>query len=186
MALGMKEDHTIIVELGPLRPMSDVLGRHVLRLNNSKERRQDFKQRLITAGCAVNDQGTDWLNTGDFEGSVPKGCAVEGQAIEPDLQRALDNLDGLSAHERFRIALALCRKTQTIEFGRADSTGPTLVHKGFLERIECETAATFMGVPFMIPTPLWKHLQQIREQFIKNAREANRERQSVLDQLVDS
>lgn len=66
MAIGRNQDRTILVEIGELRPFSDVGGRHVIKLNNSPERRKDFIERLKVAGCPVNDGGTDWMSTGDF------------------------------------------------------------------------------------------------------------------------
>ncbi len=66
MALARDEDRTIIVELGQIRSFSDIHGRHVVRLNDSVERRQDLATRLRTAGCAVNLDGTDWHHEGDL------------------------------------------------------------------------------------------------------------------------
>jgi len=70
MALGLFPDRTVIVELGNLRPMSDTVGRHVIRMNDSPEKRQDLAQRLETAGCAVNRAGTDWYKAGDFAAAL--------------------------------------------------------------------------------------------------------------------
>jgi predicted nucleotide-binding protein len=67
MAMGMFPNRTIIVELGELRPMSDISGRHVIRLNNSTQRRQELALRLQAAGCAINLVGVDWHDSGDFE-----------------------------------------------------------------------------------------------------------------------
>jgi predicted nucleotide-binding protein len=66
MAMGRDENRTVLVEYGVLRPFSDVGGRHVLRLNNSTERRQELGQRLQSAGAAVSMIGTDWHTAGDF------------------------------------------------------------------------------------------------------------------------
>jgi hypothetical protein len=66
MAMGLYEDRTIIVELGKLRPMSDVVGRHVIRLNDSPETRNDLVHRLRGAGCDVDSAGRDWYSTGKF------------------------------------------------------------------------------------------------------------------------
>ena len=66
MAMGRDPDRTVLVELGRLRPFSDVGGRHAVRIDNSSQRRQDLAQRLETAGCPVNLTGTDWHSTGDF------------------------------------------------------------------------------------------------------------------------
>ena len=67
MAMGCNPKRTIMVQLGTLRPFSDVGGRHVLRMNNSIERRQELAERLKTAGCAVDLSGRDWHTVGSFE-----------------------------------------------------------------------------------------------------------------------
>jgi predicted nucleotide-binding protein len=66
MALGLFPDRTVIVELGQLRPVSDIGGRHVVRMNDTPEKRHELAQRLETAGCAVNRTGTDWYKAGSF------------------------------------------------------------------------------------------------------------------------
>jgi hypothetical protein len=73
MALARDEDRTVIVELGQIRSFSDIHGRHVVRLNNSVERRQDLATRLRTAGCAVDLGGTDWHQEGDLTPPVSPG-----------------------------------------------------------------------------------------------------------------
>lgn len=60
MALGRFPERTVLVEVGTLRPFSDVAGRHVIRLNNSSQRRQELAERLETAGCPVDLTGLDW------------------------------------------------------------------------------------------------------------------------------
>ncbi len=70
MALGLFPDRTVIVELGQLRPVSDIGGRHVIRMTDKPERRVDLAQRLETAGCAVNRSGTDWFSAGDFSAAL--------------------------------------------------------------------------------------------------------------------
>lgn len=66
MALGRHPERTIIVEVGDVRPFSDVAGRHTVRLTNDVRRRQELATRLRTAGCAVDTAGIDWHDTGDF------------------------------------------------------------------------------------------------------------------------
>ena len=70
MAMGRSQDRTVLVELGDLRPFSDVAGRHAIRLANNSQRRQELAQRLEAAGCPVNLQGTDWHTAGDFEAAL--------------------------------------------------------------------------------------------------------------------
>lgn len=70
MAMGRNEDRTVLVELGPLRPFSDIAGRHVIRLDNTSQRRQELAKRLELAGCPVNLDGTDWHSAGNFEAAL--------------------------------------------------------------------------------------------------------------------
>lgn len=84
MAMGRDENRTVIVELGSLRPFSDIGGRHALRLDNTTERRQELAQRLISAGAAASTQGVDWHTTGDFAAALDSEVRVsENEAQEP-------------------------------------------------------------------------------------------------------
>ena len=91
MAMGRDQDRTVLVELGNLRPFSDVAGRHAIRLDNSSQRRQELAQRLQVAGCPVNLQGTDWHLAGDFEGAVAEENDNPGHLAEqpPELRTTL-------------------------------------------------------------------------------------------------
>lgn len=94
MAMGRNATRTILVELGDLRPFSDVGGRHAIRMNDSAEKRKSLAQRLDTAGCHPDISGTDWLSAGDFSpppklgGGLPLGKRV------PATQRAGAHVDG--------------------------------------------------------------------------------------------
>jgi predicted nucleotide-binding protein len=66
LAFGTHPDRTLLVQIGRLRPFSDVAGRAVVRLTNDTEKRQELAQKLKAAGCAVNLEGTDWHKAGDF------------------------------------------------------------------------------------------------------------------------
>ena len=70
MAMSRSEDRTVLIELGRLRPFSDIAGRHAIRLDNSSQRRQELAERLRTAGCPVNTMGTDWHTAGDFDAAI--------------------------------------------------------------------------------------------------------------------
>ena len=70
MAMGRNEDRTVLVELGTLRPFSDVAGRHAIRFGDNSQCRQELAKRLETAGCPVNLDGTDWHTAGDFKAAL--------------------------------------------------------------------------------------------------------------------
>jgi predicted nucleotide-binding protein len=80
MAFGHDSKRTILVELGKLRLFSDIFGRHVIRLDNSIKRRQEFADRLKSVGCAVRLDGTDWHDAGDFE--QPVASETTGESSE--------------------------------------------------------------------------------------------------------
>lgn len=83
MAFGRNPDRTLLVEVGRVKAFSDVAGRHVVRLTNSPESRQDVAERLRTAGCAVSTSGRDWLQQGDFSvGRTEKQSGSESHQEE--------------------------------------------------------------------------------------------------------
>ncbi|MGD0765411.1 MAG: nucleotide-binding protein [Dehalococcoidia bacterium] len=93
MAMGRHVNRTVLVGLGTLRPFSDIGGRHVIRLDNSGQRRQELAYRLKTAGCPVDLTGTAWHTAGDF--SIPEEVVEpEAQADEPKTQPRLEIVVG--------------------------------------------------------------------------------------------
>jgi len=66
MALSINEPGTIIIQVGEIKEISDIKGRHILRLDNTAAAKNQFVQRLKTAGCEVKTIGDDWLEAGDF------------------------------------------------------------------------------------------------------------------------
>lgn len=73
IAIGREPKRTVLVELGQVRPFSDIAGRHVLRLDNGAIGRKDLAERLRTAGCSVDTSGSSWLSAGDFTPPTPPG-----------------------------------------------------------------------------------------------------------------
>ncbi len=73
MAMGRDARRTVLVELGQLRPFTDVAGRHAVRIDNSAAKRKDLAQRLESAGCPVSLTGNEWLSAGDFTPPPPPG-----------------------------------------------------------------------------------------------------------------
>lgn len=65
-------DRTVIVEVGPAKPFSDISGRLVLRYDGSAGRRNTLVQRLVNAGLDPDSGGDDWLNVGNVTPSIEK------------------------------------------------------------------------------------------------------------------
>lgn len=57
---------TVLVEIGRTRPMSDLDGVQMLRLNNTRDRRRTLRDRLRNAGLAVEDGDFGWTTAGNF------------------------------------------------------------------------------------------------------------------------
>jgi predicted nucleotide-binding protein len=66
MAFGAQPTRTILVELGDLRPVSDLTGRNAIRLGSTPDPLQALVQRLRRAGCAVNDASPAWMDAKRF------------------------------------------------------------------------------------------------------------------------
>ena len=108
MAMGRNEDRTIMVELGTLRPFSDIAGRHVIRLDNTTQRRQELAQRLELAGCPVNLNGIDWHSAGDFEEALDltlqtsseSAAVVVDQSTNAEIPQLRRSQKGFSSKQR--------------------------------------------------------------------------------------
>jgi predicted nucleotide-binding protein len=62
MALALDRKRTVIVEVPPLRGISDLHGVHVVRFSTGEPaERNKLSTRLKTAGCDVQTSGSDWL-----------------------------------------------------------------------------------------------------------------------------
>jgi predicted nucleotide-binding protein len=68
LALMAYPDSTVIVEVGHMRPMSDLAGLNVIRFDGSTAAIKKVLHRLEIAGCAVDYSGTDWTDSGRFAG----------------------------------------------------------------------------------------------------------------------
>ena len=71
MAMAHNPERTVLVEFGHLRPFSDVVGRHSVKMDGSTEKRQDLANRLVKAGCMARLTGTDWHRSGDLRPVPP-------------------------------------------------------------------------------------------------------------------
>ena len=119
MAMARSQEWTVLVELGHLRPFTDIAGIHVVRMDGSSQRRQELGQRLRTAGCPANLDGTDWHTAGDFEGAVaqlPQGSPESAGNGEQHSPRA--DLPQLSKDARELLVEAVKDKGRMIRIFR--------------------------------------------------------------------
>jgi hypothetical protein len=66
-AFGAYPDKTLLVRVGNTRPISDLGGKHIVRLSNSPASRKELAQRLKKMKFKVETDGTSWLTEGDFD-----------------------------------------------------------------------------------------------------------------------
>jgi predicted nucleotide-binding protein len=76
MALASGTNRTVVVQVGDIRPFSDVAGKHILRLTNDAGDRTELTDRLKTAGCLIDLAGKrDYFSAGDFRPKHVKPAA---------------------------------------------------------------------------------------------------------------
>ena len=103
MAMGRHPGRTVLVELGDLRPFTDIAGLHVIRMDGSSQRRQELAQRLGTTGCPVKLDGTDWHTAGDFDATVvPTETESEGPDDHTDMMEETRFREMLGASRQLR------------------------------------------------------------------------------------
>lgn len=64
LALGLKEEKTIILQFGETRIFTDILGKHILKYRGKSNEigfKNDFCQKLRMAGCDC-EMGNDYLS----------------------------------------------------------------------------------------------------------------------------
>ena len=68
LALGAHSKKTLLVQVGDVRDISDIAGKHLVHLSNSAPSRKELAQRLKTKlKFRVDTTGTDWLTIGNFD-----------------------------------------------------------------------------------------------------------------------
>lgn len=91
LAMGHAPDRTVLVQVGNIRPFSDVAGRHIIHLDNTPKKRKELAQRLESAGCSVDLKGNDWLEKGDFEiHEKPVSTSAESSGRDDSTAPALE------------------------------------------------------------------------------------------------
>jgi len=164
MALGRDPRRTILVEVGRVRPFSDVAGRHVVRLDNSIAARQALANRLSTAGCAVDLAGTRWHETGDFSPpavpgeTVPLGRRVpSATAVRPKLDFDLRYVDkGSTRLGKLQVINRGAETAYEVRIDIPDDAALSLYSASVIEKIpgqgksvtvDVQNSNTFMGGP---------------------------------------
>lgn len=69
MAISSHPQNTVMVQIGYVRPFTDIGGSFITHMNNSLAKRKELRQKLINA-AAVDLNADDWRtaeNGGDFE-----------------------------------------------------------------------------------------------------------------------
>ena len=82
LAMARHRDRTVLVELGNLRPFSDIAGLQTIRIDDTAEKRQEFAQRLRAAGCPINTEGKTWYRAGQFEAAIHSIGEVKNELAE--------------------------------------------------------------------------------------------------------
>jgi predicted nucleotide-binding protein len=72
LALGAHDKKTVLVQVGKMRHISDLAGKHMAHLGNAVESRNAFANRLAKIGCSINKDGNDWMTAGNLVPTEPK------------------------------------------------------------------------------------------------------------------
>jgi hypothetical protein len=67
MAFALQPHRTILVQIGRIRPFTDVGGLDFIRIDGSPGKLNNIARRLQVAGCAVDRSGTAWLDDDPFQ-----------------------------------------------------------------------------------------------------------------------
>ena len=64
LAMGKYPERTVIVQMGKVREMSDLTGRHAVRIDDTAEKRHALLERLRSIKCAVDTSSGAWIKAG--------------------------------------------------------------------------------------------------------------------------
>ncbi|MDQ7808414.1 nucleotide-binding protein [Amycolatopsis sp. A133] len=111
MALALFTDRTIFVEIGRLRPFTDIGGRNVVKMDGEAKARTLLAQRLAMLGCPVDLQAsTDWLASGDLHPpakSTTPPPPAEKRPVDPGPHGGITSANGGAPHRNTGAALTL-------------------------------------------------------------------------------
>jgi predicted nucleotide-binding protein len=72
IAIGTHHKKTVMVQIGHVKPFTDIGGMHVPNLSNDERTRHEFANRLADLGCKIDRTGDHWLRAGNFTPTPPK------------------------------------------------------------------------------------------------------------------
>jgi predicted nucleotide-binding protein len=84
IAIGTHHKKTVMVQVGDVKPFTDLGGMHIPHLSGDDKSRHDFANRLADLGCKIDRDGDHWLRAGDFTPTVPK---TKRKAKKPAVQQ---------------------------------------------------------------------------------------------------
>lgn len=187
LAIGRHPDRTLLIQLGDLRPFSDIGGRHVIRLNNGIAARQNVANRLKNAGCPVDLAGIDWHTEGNFDAAMEHVEIRDDDNDEPsiiDVNAIFARLSRLGVYDDFYLHYEIPRgslKNAQDRFLPADEEV-----LAFLDNTEGDSGRN--GVAFTNTGMFWRNSHNEDAQHIswheladKSIRENNREYEVHLD-----
>jgi predicted nucleotide-binding protein len=67
MAVALRPERTVLVQVGKTRKFSDFDGKQYVALDGSAKSRNKLLHRLQLAGCDAKGHGSDWLEVGKFQ-----------------------------------------------------------------------------------------------------------------------
>jgi predicted nucleotide-binding protein len=66
IAIGTHHKKTVMVQVGHVKPFTDISGMHIPHLSNEEKTRHEFANRLADLGCKIDRTGDHWLRAGNF------------------------------------------------------------------------------------------------------------------------
>lgn len=72
VAIGTHHRKTVMVQIGDVKPFTDIGGMHIPHFSGDEASRHDLVNRLTHLGCKIELPGDHWLRAGDFSPTSAK------------------------------------------------------------------------------------------------------------------
>lgn len=138
LARGLNREGTILVSFGNVELPSDLDGVLILRLRNDPSVRNDFRERLRAAGCAIDD-GVAWMSEregGDFDprlvetqplDSAESGTVTRSDVIEQAFRDASRFFPGMTKERLEELLAPGPRRDSWFAIGEIAANGELLL-----------------------------------------------------------